>query len=42
MHYEWSEAKARRQYLIKFASVWLAAIALGLLPVWWLVQETTF
>ncbi len=40
MYYEWSEAKARRQYLIKFASVWLVAIALACLPVWWLVQET--
>lgn len=42
MYYEWNEAKARRQYLIKFATVWLAAIALAFLPVWWLVQETTF
>lgn len=42
MYYEWDEAKARRQYLIKFASVWLGAIALAFLPVWWLVQETTF
>jgi len=42
MYYEWNEAKARRLYLIKFASVWLAAISLAFLPVWWLVQETTF
>lgn len=42
MYYEWNEAKARRLYLIKFASAWLAAISLAFLPVWWLVQETTF
>jgi len=36
------ETKARLQYLVKFASVWLVAIALAFLPVWWLVQETTF
>ena len=40
IYYEWSEAKAGRQYLIKFASVWLVAIALACLPVWWLVPET--
>ncbi len=42
MYYAWNEAKTQKQYLIKFAAVWLVAIALGFLPVWWLVQETTF
>jgi hypothetical protein len=42
VYYGWDETKERRQYLIKFASVWLAAIALAFVPVWWLVQETTF
>lgn len=42
MYCEWDEVKERRHYLIKFTSVWLAAIALAFLPVWWLVQETTF
>ncbi|RWX31792.1 hypothetical protein EHI47_12055 [Rhizobium leguminosarum] len=37
--YEWDEAKARKQYLIKFACAWLAAIALGALPVWGLVGK---
>lgn len=32
MYYEWNEAKARRLYLIKFASVWLAAISLAFFP----------
>lgn len=40
MYYELNEAKARRHHLIKFASVWLAAIALAILPVWWLAEET--
>jgi len=42
MYYEWDEARARKRYLIKFASAWLVAIAMGILPVWWLVLETTF
>jgi hypothetical protein len=42
MYYEWNDRKANRQYIIKFVTVWLAAIAVAVLPVWWLVQETTF
>lgn len=42
MFYEWDERKANRQFLVKFAAVWLCAIAMAMLPVWWLVQETTF
>jgi len=42
MYYEWNEIRFRRQYLIKFVSVWAVAITLAFLPVWWLVQESTF
>jgi hypothetical protein len=42
MYYEWNEIRFRRQYLIKFVSVWAVAITLAFLPVWWLVQEATF
>ena len=42
MYYEWNEVRFRRQYFIKFASAWIVAITLAFLPVWWLVQETTF
>lgn len=33
MHYEWDTAKARRSYLMKFAAVWLASIAVAGIPV---------
>jgi hypothetical protein len=42
MYYERNEVRFRRQYFIKFASAWIVAITLAFLPVWWLVQETTF
>ncbi len=41
MYQEWDEARERRQYLLKFATVWIAAVALAFLPIWWIVQETT-
>lgn len=33
MYYEWDSAKARRNYLMKFAAVWLAAIVVAGIPV---------
>ncbi len=42
MYYEWDQRKANRRFLIKFAAVWLGAIAVAALPVCWLVQETVF
>jgi hypothetical protein len=41
-YYEWDAAKARRDYFIKFAVAWLAAIVVASVPVWIALKAGAF
>ena len=41
MYFEWTEAQARKNYLLKFVGTWIAAIALAAVPVMIAVNAVT-